>query len=130
MSRLLLSFCFVLVFACDKDNNGRTLVGKWISVEMYADAAQGGCGCWTIVLPHVEHTIEFKFDGTFTFMPPLISAMAVWSGDYHKSSDSSLSWTWINQQRTDRFYFENTFLIIERGLTDGVTKTRYRRIPF
>lgn len=129
MSRLLLSFCFVLVFACHKDNNGRTLVGKWVSVETYSDAP-GGCSCWTIVLPYAEHSIEFKFNGKFSFTPSPVSAMAAWSGDYFKASDSTLSWTWIGQQQTDRFYFDNTFLIIERGVTGGVSKTRYRRTPF
>lgn len=132
MWRLAFAFSLLILISCKKDkgSGGFSLVGQWKSVAEYnGNTAWGGCSCWKEHNSLQQHIIEFKFDGTYTFTPSLLSSFSGCNGDFQRTSDSTLSWNKCGADpRTFYFSYQPPFLVIEERPAGGPYRIKYKRM--
>jgi hypothetical protein len=130
MSRLAIALILLLFTGCSKDKDGFTLIGKWKSIADYNGiTAWGGCSCWEYQTATEQHIIEFRLNGSYTYTPSMLSSFSGCSGEYQRTSDSTLSWNKCGTDpRTFYYSYQAPFLVIEERGGGGPYKIKYRRL--
>jgi len=130
MFRLAFTFSLLLFISCSKDKDGFSIVGKWKSVSEYnGNTAWGGCSCWKDLNATQQHLIEFMPNGVYQYTPSLISSMSGCTGEFQKTTDSTLIWNKCGADpRTFFLEYQAPFLIIEERQAGGPYRVKYKRL--
>lgn len=130
MLRLALAFTFLLFIGCSKDKYEFSLVGKWKAVAHYnANTAWGGCSCWKDFTSAEQHIVEFNLNGTYKYIPSMLSSFSGCTGDYQETSDSTISWNKCGSDPlTFKISYQAPFLIIEENPAGGPIRIKYKRL--
>jgi hypothetical protein len=130
MFRLAFALSLLIFISCSKDKDEFSIVGKWKAIADYnGNTAWGGCSCWKDLTSSQQHIIEFRLNGTYTYTPSMISSVSGCSGDFEKTSDSTLSWNKCGADpRPFYISYQAPFLIIEERPAGGPYRVKYKRL--
>ena len=130
MFRVAFALSLLLFAGCSKDKDSFSLLGKWKSIADYnGNTAWGGCSCWEDHTAAEQHIIEFRYNGTYTYTPSMLSSMAGCNGNFQKTSDSTLSWNKCGADpRTFYINYQAPFLVIEERQAGGPYRVKYKRL--